>query len=64
MERSWYRFRLHGKQILAPLTEERAAEMRARGVALEPASAPEDLVERLAPVVALLLGARRSWVGG
>ena len=64
MERAWYRFRLHDRQILAPLTEDRAEELEAKGLVLEPASAPEDLAERLAPVVALLLNGRRSLAGG
>ena len=58
MARSWFRFCLHDQQILAPLTAERAADLRARGLVLVPASAPDDLAERLGPVVRLLLSPR------
>ena len=60
MARSWFRFCLYDQRILAPLTDERAADLRARGLVLVPASAPEDLMERLGPVVRLLLSPRIS----
>jgi hypothetical protein len=60
MAESWFRFSLHDQRILAPLTAEKAAELRGRGLVLEPASEPDDLAERLAPVVRLLLSPRIS----
>ena len=58
MERSWFRFSLHGETIIAPLTAEQVSDLQALGVDLEPASKPDDIEERLAPVVQLLLS---SW---
>lgn len=55
-ERAWYRYQFFEHTITAPLTAERAAALRARGVELEPAGPPEDLAERLAPFYRLILG--------
>ena len=64
MGRSWYRFSLHGSQIVAPLAAEQVANLQARGVEIEPASKPGDIAERLAPVLRLVFGPHLSIFAG